>query len=73
MAKLFKISAYIVDPNDEFSEDYLRDDLEYCHDIHMRHLKVEGTDIGEWDDNLAINRINCGIEEFKKYFEVNNG
>ena len=72
MAKLFKISAYIVDPNGEFNENYLRDDLEYYHDIHMCHLKVEGTDIGEWDDNLAINRVNCGLEEFEKYFEVNN-
>lgn len=69
MAKVFKISAYIVDPVDEFDERELKDILEYGpHDIHFRHIKIDDADIGEWDDDLPVNRVNCGKEEFEKYF-----
>lgn len=72
MAKLFKLTAYIVDPNGEFNEDNLADTLEYGpYDIHLRHIRVDGVDLGEWDDNLPVNYINCPEAEFEKYFKEN--
>lgn len=72
MASLFKIQAYIVDANDDFKEvgsleDYLRWRTEnYC---TLKHVHVERADLGEWDDNLPINYVNCPESEFEKYFQ----
>lgn len=74
MAKLFKIQAYIVDPNGEFYTDYrLEDCLVYCtqNDLNLNHLKIQSVDLGEWDDDLPINKFNCPEAEFKKYFKEN--
>lgn len=70
MAKIFKVSAYVVDPMDEFDESSLEDYLVWCtqNDISLRHVSIEGIDIGKWDDDLPVNYTDCGIEEFKKYF-----
>ena len=71
MAKVFKILAYVVDPVDEFDESSLEDCLIYCtqNDISLSHINIDGTDIGEWDDDLPVNYTNCSIEEFEKYFK----
>lgn len=71
MAKIFKISAYVVDPMDEFDESSLEDHLVWCtqNDISLHHTKIESADIGEWDDDLPVNYTDCGIEEFEKYFK----
>ena len=71
MAKVFKILAYVVDPDEEFDESSLENCLVWCtqDDISLRHIKVDGVDIGEWDDNLPVNYTNCRIEEFEKYFK----
>ena len=44
MAKVFKISAYIVDPMDEFNESSMEDCLVYCtqNDLSLEHIKVDG-------------------------------
>lgn len=71
MAKIFKVLAYVVDPVDEFDEWGLAGCLNYCtkhDDISLRCLKIDSIDIGKWDDNLPVNRLDCGIEEFEKYF-----
>lgn len=71
MAKIFKVSTYVVDPMGEFNESSLEDCLVWCtqNDISLRHIKIDGSDIGEWDDSLPVNRLNCGTEEFEKYFK----
>ena len=74
MAKLFKIQAYIVDPNGEFStDDRLEDCLIYCtqNDLHLEHLEIQSADIGEWDDDHPLNYFDCPEAEFKKYFKEN--
>lgn len=74
MAKLFKIQAYITDPNGEFyTDDRLEDCLIYCtqNDLNLSHLKIQSVDLGEWDDDLPINKFNCPEAEFKKYFKEN--
>ncbi len=74
MAKLFKLTTYIVDPNGEF---YDSSDLEECliYDTQkhfcLHHLKINEADLGEWDDDLPINKFNCPEAEFEKYFKEN--
>ena len=58
MAKLFKISAYVVDPMDEFNEESLKDCLYYCtkNDIRLKHLSVDSADISEYEkENIYEN------------------
>lgn len=72
MAKVFKISAYVVDANDEFStNDRLEDCLVYCtqNDINLGHIKIESADIGEWYDDHPLNFYNCPVAEYEKYFK----
>lgn len=73
MAKLFKLTAYVVDYNDEFSQRELIDILEYGpYDIHLRQMEVDGADLGEWDDDHPLNYIDCPEAEYEKYFKENN-
>ena len=72
MAKVFKISAYVVDMNGEFTtDDRLEDCLIYCtqNDLNLRHTNIQSADIGEWDDDHPLNYRSCSIEEFEKYFK----
>jgi len=72
MAKLFKIQAYIVDPNGEFDTNELADIMEYGpYDIHLRHININEANLGEWDDDLPVNYIDCPEAEFEKYFKEN--
>ena len=68
MAKLFKITTYIVDSMDEFDADSMEDCLIYCtqNDLSLRHIKIQSADIGEWDDDVY-----CPESEFEKYFKEN--
>jgi hypothetical protein len=75
MAKLFKIQAYIVDYGDEFcTNKYLEDYLVQCtqHDLNLEHLKAQGVELGEWDDNHPLNRVDCPESEYEKYFKEND-
>lgn len=71
MAKIFKITAYIVDPVDEYDDYSIEDNIIYCtqNDMSLRHLRVKSVDIGEWDDDVDVNYIDCPIAEFEKYFK----
>ena len=74
MAKLFKITTYVVDPVDEFTtDDRLEDCIIYCtqNDLNLRHTGIESVDIGEWDDDHPLNYIDCPKAEFEKYFKEN--
>ena len=71
MAKIYKITAYIVDPNDryddgeEWFEDVMNNDGYVFCPVLIEHQTVEF----EWDDNLAINYIGCTKEDCEKYFD----
>lgn len=72
MAKLFKIQAYFVDANNNFkTADELTDFLSWRAEqfIYLKHAHTDMVDLGEWDDNLPINYINCPESEFEKYFQ----
>lgn len=70
MAKVFKITTYIVDAMDEHNESSLEDLLEYCcqNDVSLRHTTINESDIGEWDDDCVYNHVNCSKDEFDKLF-----
>lgn len=75
MPKLFKITTYIVDYNDEFStDDRLEDCLIYCtqNDLTLNHTHIISADIGEWYDEHPLNYIDCPKSEYEKYFKENH-
>lgn len=67
MAKIYKISGYVIDVNDEWNENELRWLLE--NDVTIKHFKAEDADIGEWYDEHPLNYINSSIDECEKYFK----
>lgn len=74
MAKLFKVTTYIVDANDEFED---AAGLEAClvydtqNHFWLNHTHIDEADIGEWEDEHPLNYIDCPEAEFTKYFKEN--
>ena len=68
MAKIFKVTGYFVDPNDSYDSDNLRVELEQNYDLISHQFKVEECNIGEWDDEILLNKIDCPVSECEKYF-----
>lgn len=73
MAKLFKLSSYLVDYKGNFDNEALEDYLNYCmrHELDIDHIDLDCVDIGEWDDDHSVNNYNCPKAEYEKYFEEN--
>ena len=69
MAKIFKISGYFVDPNDDYTGADILLDIDNSTDAFSQHLIVEERDIGEWDDDNILNSYHCPKSECEVYFE----
>lgn len=69
MAKIFKISGYLVDPVGDYQADYLRRDISAGYDMIGQHIHVEEASIGEWDDESPLDYDNCDLAECEKYFK----
>lgn len=69
MAKIFKISGYLVDPIGDYPVDYLKRDIETSYDMIGQHVHVEEADIGKWDDESPLDYDNCDLAECEKYFK----
>lgn len=73
MAKIYKITAYIVDPNEVYEngescfEDMINNTDVFC-PVPIRQQMAEF----EWDDDLDINYIGCKEEDCEKYFRAHN-
>ena len=74
MSKLFKISAYVVDYNDDFDKSNIEDYLIYATQRYfdLKYVQVAEADIGEFYDEHPLNYTNCPKAEFEKYFKENN-
>lgn len=78
MAKIFKISGYLVDPDDLYRLSEIEAGISYALDgmVHQ-HIHVEESDMGKWDDESPLNYDNCDLAECEKYFKrkipVENG
>lgn len=73
MAKLFKVTTYIVDYNDDFDKSNIEEYLVYETQKHfdLQHMQIAEADLGEWYDEHPINYIDCPKAEFEKYFKEN--
>lgn len=70
MAKIFKISGYLVDPDDLYRLSEIEAGISYALDgmVHQ-HIHVEESDMGKWDDESPLNYNNCDLAECEKYFK----
>lgn len=70
MAKIFKISGYLVDPDDLYRLSVIEAGISYALDgmVHQ-HIHVEESDMGKWDDESPLNYDNCDLAECEKYFK----
>ena len=70
MAKLFKLSAYIVDANGDFDAENLEDYIMWrLDDVSVDHVHIDSADIGPWHDDHPINNYHCPEAEYEKYFK----
>ena len=69
MATIFKIEGYYVDPNGDWSADWLKTELEENLDLIVKHIKVQERDIGEWEDDNPLNYCNSPESECERYFK----
>lgn len=66
MAKIHKITVYVIDPNEMY--DGWDEILDYsCQDVFWETASKEERSF-EWEDDLPINNSSCPIEEYEKYF-----
>lgn len=69
MAKIFKISGYLVDTDDLYRSSVIEDVIRYAlYDMVHQHIHVEEANIGKWDDESPLNYDNCDLAECEKYF-----
>lgn len=73
MTKIYKVSFYATDINDEYYNNehflsHLKEQL-WNLDAPIDFLKIEESKEFEWDDDLKINKINATVEDFEKYFD----
>lgn len=67
MAKMRKVTLYVLDLNNPMSEEDIASELE-----HMRYLesvyvgKIETADIGEWHDDHELNLPGANHEKYFK-------
>lgn len=69
MAKIFKVSGYILDANGEYSTKTLTEELEMSLDVSFKHLKVQVADVEDWDDNHPLNYFSCHESTCEEYFK----
>lgn len=76
MAKIFKISGYLVDSVELYTSEYIKAFIEnkfYSYGLFCRHLHIQGGDIGDWNEHIPIFQPNCDLYECEKYFKREDG
>ena len=70
MAKIFKVSGYIVDVNGDSNADEVIAEVSSDFDgMINQHIHVEEADIGKWNDESPLNYDNCDLADCEKYFK----
>ena len=70
MAKIFKVSGYIVDVNGDSNVDEVIAEVSPGFDgMINQHIHVEEADIGKWNDESPLNYDNCDLADCEKYFK----
>lgn len=66
MTKCRKIIIYVLELDNEYEDDEVKDLIEDNRWLDISMGKVESTDIGKWHDGHELNKINC---DYEKYFK----
>lgn len=70
MAKIFKVSGYLVDPDGTSNVYDIASEISYATDgMINQHVHVEEAYIGRWDDESPLNYNNCDLADCEKYFK----
>lgn len=74
MAKIYKVSVFITDYNDDYQnvdhfQSELQERLEETLWAGVDHLEVQESDEFEWDDDLEVNKTTATKEAFEEYFK----
>ena len=74
MAKVHKVTVYLVDANGEYDEytpkemaDLAAQALDIRLDITAKCTRVQSSEEFEWDDDLDINNRDASKEDFEEY------
>lgn len=68
MSKLYKMEMYILDVNEQYSDlDEIICSAENSTDINLNCFNSKVSEF-EWHDELTINKCNCTVEDYRKYF-----
>lgn len=68
MSKIHKVEMYVIDHNELYNcYDSISDILENVTDLSCKVINEKST-LFDWDDDLPINKANCILEEYEKYF-----
>lgn len=70
MAKIFRFSGYLIDPNGSCDEDDIELSVTEKLGMLSQQLHIESADIGEWDDNNPLNYENCDLKYCTQYFKL---
>lgn len=65
MAKILKLSGYIVDPDEFYNKGRIQENID---GTIFQHFHVEEADIPNWNDEHPLNYDNCDLAECEKYF-----
>lgn len=68
MAKIHKVSFYLIDCYDEYDYDDIECDLDRLFN-GIDVLEIEESEEFEWNDNLDINKVWSSKKEFEEYFK----
>lgn len=69
MAKIFRFSGYLIDPNESCDEDDIELSVTEKLGMLSQQLHIESADIGEWDDDNPLNYENCDLAYCSQYFK----
>lgn len=69
MAKIHKLTMYIVDPEEYINNEEDIEDMFDRTDCFTHHINLKSSNSFIWDDKLPINYIKCPKEDCEKYFE----
>lgn len=79
MARVYKVSFYVSDYNEHYQageifKENLEAQLERM-DVLPSHIEVQESEEFEWEDDLAINRVDATRKDYEEYFkkESNGG
>ncbi|WQZ49544.1 hypothetical protein Z3_228 [Bacillus phage Z3] len=72
MAKVHKVTMYIVDANGDYDwhnngdmVNEVEHHIDERMDVMSRVISVESSEEFEWDDDLAVNKTNATIEDYE--------